>query len=713
MQLKNICWGIFLLLGTTLLQGQSDTLSYQVLAAYRSGKIYLRWAPASPATWQRGRTQGYVLERYTLLAPGSSTPVADVRSTKVALVNNYKPAPLATFEALALDSTSVQGQMAGVAGAALYETSFEMPLQGGALTQALNTTQETENRYGLMLLASDASFEIAKAAALGWVDSTTQAGATYIYRVVPSSGVNDPALGGTVRVLAAEDSGLSTPPPSPEVLNGDRTALLSWTQEVHYSGYAVERSTDGGLTYVTRSKGLVLAIEQNGKAGQVYFTDSLPSNDLTCLYRIRGQTPFGFLGAPSAAIPVKGEEPSPVPPPYLQRLEELGTTQIQVRLTWRFPAANREFIQGFRLYRSVLAEGPFQQIGDLFAPTDSVYVDANPLSTAYYQIRALTFKEEEVPSLSRLLQLKDETPPAVPSGLKGTMQKDGTVQLSWTANTDPDLLGYRVFYAQSRPGPYVQLTSTPIESSSFGHRLDNKSLADSVFFKISALDQRQNSSAESSELYVPVADANPPAQPSIIMLDPYRNGVKITWEGSASKDAIHYEIQRKGATQPEWSSILNKDSTITGIRINYDSTLTGAYEWSYRIAVRDDAGLESYSAVVSIKPPGAMRNPVENILVETSTQGNAYAAKLSWDYLDDDGVSSFVVYRQMGNEPMVQVATLFRDKLEPIPGAAAGQIRYTWKDSQVDLGKQYKYVLQAKYFDGGTSPLSVAKNISF
>jgi hypothetical protein len=48
---------LLLLLLLPLLTTAQDSLSYQVLGAFRAGKMYLRWAPASVRAWQLGRQQ--------------------------------------------------------------------------------------------------------------------------------------------------------------------------------------------------------------------------------------------------------------------------------------------------------------------------------------------------------------------------------------------------------------------------------------------------------------------------------------------------------------------------------------------------------------------------------------------------------------------------------------------------------------------------------
>jgi len=93
------------------------------------------------------------------------------------------------------------------------------------------------------------------------------------------------------------------------------------------------------------------------------------------------------------------------------------------------------------------------------------------------------------------------TPPAVPVGLSalpGTNQ----VTLSWHANSDADLLGYRVFTAPAAGGPWSEVTSGPIPTTAF--TASGLSGGTVVFFQITAEDNATNQSGPS-----PVVSATP------------------------------------------------------------------------------------------------------------------------------------------------------------------------------------------------------------
>jgi len=86
------------------------------------------------------------------------------------------------------------------------------------------------------------------------------------------------------------------------------------------------------------------------------------------------------------------------------------------------------------------------------------------------------------------------TPPAAPLGLAAVAGANQVV-LSWGANTDADLLGYRVFSAGAAGGPWSEVSSGPVLATTFtAGGLSGGTL---LYFQITAEDNATNQSSPS------------------------------------------------------------------------------------------------------------------------------------------------------------------------------------------------------------------------
>ena len=109
----------------------------------------------------------------------------------------------------------------------------------------------------------------------------------------------------------------------------------------------------------------------------------------------------------------------------------------------------------------------------------------------------------------------DTTPPSVPRTLAATLQ-GGTVHLTWTPDTEPDLAGYNVYRGAAAAGPYARVNSALVTAASFDDA--PPPAVGGWWYQVTALDQAGNESAAST----PVG-AGLPGTSTIVMAPPYPN----------------------------------------------------------------------------------------------------------------------------------------------------------------------------------------------
>ncbi len=95
----------------------------------------------------------------------------------------------------------------------------------------------------------------------------------------------------------------------------------------------------------------------------------------------------------------------------------------------------------------------------------------------------------------------DSAPPAAPGGLSATVA-GGSVELAWTASSEPDLSGYSVYRAPAQSGPWTKLNGTLIGVNGY---VDGSPPAGAAWYGVTATDVSGNESARSAAVAAPFA----------------------------------------------------------------------------------------------------------------------------------------------------------------------------------------------------------------
>ncbi len=664
---------------------QEVTPAIKVAAFPYKDSIALRWAPTDAATWQLINKYGYVLERYTLTRDNQR-----ITPEMIALARRpVKPRPLGDWENQIDDDDYM-----AIAAQAIYGSSFETSGNYNSdVLQIINQVKELEQRYSFALFAADLSRKVARWTALGYIDKDIKKNEKYVYKIYAAVPSNLLKIDTGYVFTGVEDFRELPRPIQLKAESGDKAILLSWDRRYYtniYIAYHVDRSDDGGKTYQQITKlPLINSDPPEGlPADRMYKLDSLQENGKTYLYRVRGLTSFGDIGPASEMVAGQGTKKFEANPAIVKAEVIEGQA---VSILWDFPKGLLKEVSGYRVQRAPKASGEYQNLTESLIPaTTNSFIDRSPRASNYYKIVVEGKQGQKAFSFPYLVQLEDSIPPSPPMGLIAKIDNHGVVQINWKQNKEDDFLGYRVFRANYKGDEYGQITTSPVPRPEFIDTVAVKTLSNKVYYKVTSLDHRYNSSEFSEVIEVKRPDVTPPAPPAFKNYRASEESVFIAWSPSPSRDVMKHTLWRKDQTQV--ARFIKEFPSADTTRTYSDVTASAGVLYEYVIEAEDSAGLKSRNAVPlkakRIDNGVALR--IEQFKGEADRLNNLI--KLSWRYAPSN-VRKFMIYRAEDTAPIsLYYSVNANDK--------------KFDDANTKVNTRYKYRVKAVLSDGTESPFS-------
>ncbi|MDP4151324.1 MAG: hypothetical protein Q8943_18100 [Bacteroidota bacterium] len=658
--------------------------SIRLLARPYGDSIVLRWAPTVAWAWTHLNGAGYLIERIDL---------TEARHPKREMLTAQPIRPM-TLEQMKV-SFRPSDKYAAIAAQCLYGRNFNTGLrkgQGGIEDKA----NVWKDRYGFAMEVADFDGQVAKAEGLRFVDTRVQKNGIYIYRVfaarIPAAGTLD--TGNTMIVNAARPA--AGRPKVSEAIALDRMAELHWprNQQEPYSAYSIERSSDGhtfktlnALPFFSskpdsavnqaaagRRDSMMMKAAALLKTQQV-FIDSLPQNYHRYYYRIRGVDAFAEWSAYSDTLSAMGIDLTPPAAPIVENPKFAGGRNLLLK--WKKPLREDDF-KGYLVTRSHNAvAGPYSAITEkLLPPSTTQFTDTSAFAHGqnFYIVLALDTAGNTASSLPAMGLVPDNTPPAMPTGLKGFISRNGLVHLTWHPNPDEDIKGYKVYFANSSEHVFSQITLKPTADTAFTDSITLHTLTKYIWYKVAAVDLNNNHSPMTAALLLKKPDIVPPTAPLATHVQVDTGGVQIDFIQSSSEDVVAYLIYRKEKSGP-WVPLLRQPHDKTKTRFHFsDKGLRPFTNYSYCAEAIDDDSLHSgkstaVQAAVKTLPD---LPPVRGLTA--SYDEKARQVRVSWQYTNS-GSYFFVLYRASGGGPLSKFRSFNAQTAE-------------FRDDQLSAGKQ-------------------------
>ena len=692
-QLKYKLLLFLFIVSCTIVISQEDLPRIEVLARPTKTSIKLRWAPNSPISWRETAKHGFIIERYTFVRDSVVLPLAE---KTILTPKPIKPWPLEKWEKM-VDTNDY----AAIVAQAMFGESFEVTGAESEVVYMVNKARELESRFSFALFAASQSIKVAQASGLYYEDLTAKENEKYLYRIyspIPEGGETIDT--GFIYTGISDYSPL--PPPVDFIAYfGDKTVMLKWNSAYYnriFNNYIIERSSPDTLSFkaLTTVPFVNTSSKEIPETPYMFKIDTLPENNVEYHYRVRGKTPFEEIGPPSKIESGMGI-PSLEHQPYIQQVNIINNSATEI--TWTFSEEGIKLLKGYVIERTSNPNKPYTPVNDEpVDPNTFSYTDNAPQTVNYYRIKAVGKTGNESVSFPYLAQLEDSIPPAPPTGLQGEIDTTGIVTLTWDKNTEPDLLGYRVYRSNFANAEFGQITSHPCKRSLYLDSININTLTESMFYKIVAIDNRFNPSDFSETIELKRPDVVPPAPPAIKNTSADEEGVHIEWVNSNSEDVVIHLLYRRKTTENDWRLIAMfevKDS----INEYTDADLSLKDYYEYTMIAVDDNKLESEpTKVITLKRIDLGIRKDMSKFYATADRTNKLI-KLQWAY-NEPGVARYVIYKAREDVAL----TTYKS----IPSSEK-----IFEDKDVSINTIYKYSIKAVFTNGDESPMSEEIEVNY
>lgn len=543
--------------------------------------------------------------------------------------------------------------------------------------------------YSILTFLSFFHFAASQWMGQGTID-TVNTGAYEVRYILKLKG-RKPRLIGSVKIHTDDWKKHPIASPTPSIECGNRTVGLTLNAKAcqgYYLGFNAQRRKRGTEQWHFISPIISVNPYYKAKYGDGRYLykmqDSLPVNHVAYEYRMVGMDYFGTYGTPGAVVECTGTEP------YSGYVVPLLTTMKNdsvAELNWEIKDEYLPEVKSIDLLVSLDS-----LYGHYVVFVESINLQKRTLTItvpepyASFRYRINTIDGQESLSSPFDVERWDTRPPTSPIDLSGRIDSTGIVHLKWRANTEKDLWGYRVFFANNKTDEFslcsAEIGTKPIFIDTI--RLDN--LSSEIYYKVVALDRRGNNSTFSEILTITKPDTIPPSPAFIKLIRQYKNTaiVLIRAVGGGSVDLKSHTLYRRDTSETTFRA-LSQLGTMPGDTVLIDTTTQFGHYYEYKILATDRSNNTRWSPVREMEVMfSGLRPSLKNIHATLDTVHRI--VKFKWEINHEPGcILEF--YRNNESGIYSRYRTIPAEKLR-------------WEDDFTDLSYTPAYKMKIIYPDG-------------
>ncbi len=208
------------------------------------------------------------------------------------------------------------------------------------------------------------------------------------------------------------------------------------------TGYAIDRSTDGGTTWST-------IVSNTGSIETTYSNTGLSSNT-SYTYRVSAINGIGTSSPSNTASATTGTQTTAPSSPT--GLVASASSSSQINLSWTAPSNNGgSTITGYKIERSTNGGTTWSTIVPNTGSSSTTYSDTGLASSTTYTYRVSAINAIGTSSPSNIVSATTAgtgaTVPQPPTGLAASSKKSSTINLSWTtpgSDGGSPIIGYEI-----------------------------------------------------------------------------------------------------------------------------------------------------------------------------------------------------------------------------------------------------------------------------